>query len=118
MSESGKDIARKIVAQMYKDDPSMVVVEEDEAAMAKAIDALNIAFAPPVGEGSVRVRIAVGVECADGLIRYGDSLLIQPNTPEAAACGAAFRISDSHQGIVEAWIPRVAPTPTIAGRVV
>lgn len=114
MNES-KDVAKRICDQMFKTNPSMNFLESDIIEMADAIAALGITFAP-VAEGSVKVRIAVAAIPSNGrfavgcrMSRYSDG---EPDLNFVSDEG------DTHRGIVEAWIPRVAPVPTVAGRVV
>jgi hypothetical protein len=111
MSES-KEVARRII-QWCGDNRGWGSNDGIVSNLAEAFDALNITFAPPVPEGSVKVRIAVvrGVNADGGVETYlKDADEGNPKENELD--------DDTHRGIVEAWIPPIAPTPTVAGRVV
>lgn len=77
-------------------------------------EALSDMLAPP--EGSVKVRVAVGV----GIHVQGTKPMVVTSgidafESEEGACASVFNGFDTHRGIVEAWLPPVAPVPVVQG---
>ena len=70
-----------------------------------------------VPEGSVKVRIAVGVSPATMPHRAGDYFVSSAaeHASEPPCIELVFLDDDTHRGIVEAWIPKVPEIPVVQG---
>jgi len=124
--ERANEVARKITNRL------MMNVNGDQADHLKMYDvrdcylggwcrsavekqiaaALVEATKPP--EGAVLVRVAVGRGFDDGREMVG-ACAIDEYDSEESACRQAFDLPDdvTHRGIIEAYLPPVAPVPVV-----